>query len=108
GRLVSGTVRRGDTRFAEVAKPLVGGYVLLLSASLRDSLGNVHLVQRRVLAAGVLALAVALLIGFGAATAFARRIRRLEVAAERIAGGALDDPVEDQGRDELGQLAAAF
>src|SRR5204863_8094129 len=38
----------------------------------------------------------------------ARRIRRLEAAAERIAAGDLDAPVHDEGRDELGELAAAF
>ncbi len=84
------------------------GYVLLLSAPLHDSLGNVHLVQRRLLAAGLLALIVALLVGWGAATAFARRIRRLEAAAERIANGEFDEPVHDAGSDELGQLAGAF
>jgi signal transduction histidine kinase len=38
----------------------------------------------------------------------ARRIRRLERAAERIAGGRFDEPVVDRGNDELGQLADAF
>src|SRR5439155_1753100 len=45
---------------------------------------------------------------FGAATAFARRIRRLERAAERIAAGDFSEPVVDRGRDELAQLAAGF
>jgi signal transduction histidine kinase len=90
-----------------VARPL-GSYILLLSASLHDSLGNVHLVQRRLLLSGLLALAGVLLLGWGAATAFARRIRRLESAAERIAGGDFGAPVEDAGTDELGQLAGAF
>ncbi len=39
---------------------------------------------------------------------FARRIRRLEAAAERIAAGDFDEPVVDHGSDELGQLARAF
>ena len=39
---------------------------------------------------------------------FARRIRRLERAAERIASGRFDEPIVDDGRDELGQLARAF
>jgi signal transduction histidine kinase len=102
-----GTVERNDASYAEVARP-IGGYVLLLSASLHDSLGNVNLVRHRVLIAGLLALAAALLLGFGAATAFARRIRRLESAAERIASGDFSEPVRDTGADELGQLAAAF
>jgi signal transduction histidine kinase len=40
--------------------------------------------------------------------AFARRIRRLERAANRIAGGRFDQPVTDPGGDELGELAQAF
>ena len=39
---------------------------------------------------------------------FARRIRRLEQAAERIAGGDFDEPVDVSGSDELAELAAAF
>jgi signal transduction histidine kinase len=104
-----GTVRRGDERYAEVATPLDDtGYVLLLSASLHDALGNVHLVQRRLLIAGLAALLASLLLGFGGASLFARRIRRLERAAERIAAGDFDEPVHDPTPDELGELARAF
>src|SRR5439155_9167188 len=39
---------------------------------------------------------------------FAGRIRRLERAADRIAAGDFEQPVDDRARDELGQLAAAF
>jgi two-component system, OmpR family, sensor kinase len=104
-----GTVTRGDERYAEVASPIDGtGYVLLLSASLHDALGNVHLVQRRLLVAGVAALLASLLVGFGGAWLFARRLRRLERAADRIASGKFDEPVEDATSDELGELARAF
>jgi signal transduction histidine kinase len=103
-----GTLSRGDERFAEVALPVEGDDVLLLSASLHDSLGNVHLVQHRLLIAGVAALLASLLLGFGGASIFARRIRRLERAADRIAGGRFDEPVDDPNPDELGQLARAF
>jgi signal transduction histidine kinase len=106
-RPATGTVGRDEARYAEAALPL-GNYVLLLSAPLHDSLGNVNLVQRRVLAAGLLALVAALLLGYGAATMFARRIRRLEQAAERIAGGDFGEPVDAHGSDELAQLAGAF
>jgi signal transduction histidine kinase len=105
----SGTVARGGQRYAEVAMPLDDtGYVLLLSASLHDSLGNVHLVQHRLLIAGVAALLASLLLGYGGASLFARRIRRLERAADRIAGGGFDEPVDDPTPDELGELARAF
>src|SRR4051794_3750335 len=108
GRLERGTVSREDGRFAEVAFPVLGGGILLLSAPLHDALADVDAVQRRLLFAGGLALLVALLVGYGAARLFARRIKRLEQAAERIADGSFDAPVADQGADELGQLARAF
>src|SRR5688500_17829213 len=74
-----GTVTRGATRYAEVAVPIAPfGRVLLLSSSLDDALANVDTVQRRVLEAGALALLAALVVGYGLAYAFARRIRRLE------------------------------
>ena len=109
----SGTVARGGTEFAEVAARaptslLQSGAIVLLSASLEDALDNVHTVQRRLLEAGVLALALALAVGYGAAHLFARRIRRLETAAEGIAAGRFDEPVIDRSTDELGELARAF
>ena len=109
GALRRGTVDRGGERFAEVAFPVTaGGPFLLLSAGLRDPLGTVELVERRLLLAGVLALAVALALGYGLARMFARRIRRLERAADRIAGGRFDEPIIDPAVDELGELARGF
>jgi len=105
----SGVASRGDARYAEVAEPLdSSGRVLLLSASLHDALGNVHLVQRRLLLAALFALALSLALGYGASWIFARRVRRLERAADRIAAGHFDEPVHDPSPDELGQLARAF
>ena len=109
----SGTVRRGGDRFAEVAVPLPSGlgpgnYALLLSASLRDTVQNVDQVRRRILFAGAIALVAALAIGYAAATMFARRLRRLERAADRLASGDFSEPIADEGVDEVGQLAHAF
>ena len=55
-----------------------------------------------------MALLIALLLGYGGARMFARRIRKLERAADRIANGRFDEPVVDTGGGELGALAAAF
>jgi signal transduction histidine kinase len=108
GELQTGTVQSGGRRFAEAAYPVAGRYVILLRASLRDSLQSVELVRRRLLIAGLIALAAALVVGYLAAGFFARRIRRLERAADRIACGDLSVAVADSGKDELGELAAAF
>jgi signal transduction histidine kinase len=106
--LERGIVTRNGEPFAEVAVPDRYGNVLLYAASLRATLENVDLVRSRLIWAGLIALGLAVLVGWGAATAFARRIRRLERAADRIAGGDFQHPVVDLGRDEVGELAVAF
>jgi two-component system OmpR family sensor kinase len=104
----TGRVSRGGNDYAEAAVADSSGDVLLFSARLRPTLEDVSLVQSRLLWSGLVALAVALVAGFIAASFFARRIRRLERAAERIASGDFEQPVEDHGRDEVGELAGAF
>jgi signal transduction histidine kinase len=79
-----------------------------VSAALDDQEASLELIERRLLGAALAALLVALVLGYAAAAMHARRIRRLEQAAERIAGGQFDDPVVDDGADELGELARAF
>jgi signal transduction histidine kinase len=82
--------------------------VVLFSSSLSDTLATVHVIERRLGYATLVALAIALALGGTAAALHARRIRRLEQAAERIAQGAFDEPVRDTGDDELGELARTF
>jgi signal transduction histidine kinase len=109
GRIARGTVTRNERAYAEVATVLIpSGYVMLLSSSLGDALATVQLVERRLAYATVAALAIVLVLGSATAAVHARRIRRLERAANRIAEGHFDEPVADAGNDELGQLAAAF
>jgi signal transduction histidine kinase len=105
--LARGTVSREDQTYAEVAYP-IGASVILLSASLHDQLQAVSVVRRRVFVAGALATLFAVLLGYAGASLFTRRIRRLELAAERIAAGRFDEPVVDHGSDEVGQLARTF
>lgn len=108
-RARQGTVERDGERFAEVSVPVgTDGTVLLLAASLQRALGDVALVKRRLLIAGAAVLGLALLVGYGASWVFARRIRRLEQAAERIADGQFDQAITDLGNDEVGELARAF
>jgi signal transduction histidine kinase len=108
-RLQRGVVERNGQGFTEVAISVPGEpTVILLSDSLESPLSSVRLVQRRLLIAGLIGLLFAVVVGYGAATMHARRIRRLERAAERIASGQFDEPVVDTGNDELGQLADAF
>lgn len=107
-RMQRGTVSRDGEPFAEVALPDRFGNVMLYAASLRATSENVDLVRSRLIWAGLIALGGAILVGWAAASVFARRIRRLERAADRIAAGDFEEPVVDLGRDEVGQLATAF
>ncbi|HJV29333.1 MAG TPA: ATP-binding protein [Gaiellaceae bacterium] len=104
----SGRLERGGKPYAEAAIPLPQETVLVLRAPLEDTLANVALVRRRLVLAGAVALLLSLGLGYGAAYLFARRLRRLERAADRIASGRFDEPIVDRGGDEVGQLAAAF
>jgi signal transduction histidine kinase len=107
GGLQHGTVQKGDATYAEAAVPVLADrYALLVRSPVE--LGTIRLVERRVLFAAGAALLVALLLGYVGARMFARRIRRLERAADRIASGRFDEPVADAGGGELGALAAAF
>ena len=109
GSIVSGTVIRGNADYAEVAVPLLpSSGVILLSSSVADQLATVRLLERRFLVATLAAVGIALILGSITAAVHARRIRRLERAANRIAEGHFDEPIADTGDDELGQLAAAF
>jgi signal transduction histidine kinase len=104
-----GVVTRADLEFAEAAHPSADAkYVVLVASSIEDSLDSVALVKRRLLISTLFALAAALLLGYGGARLFARRIRRLEQGAERIASGKFDEPIVDTSPDELGQLARSF
>ena len=104
----TGRVTRDGEEYAEVARPLGSEYVVLVSAPLQDALANVQLVGRSLIVAGAVSLAISWLAGYLVAWGFTRRIRRLEGAAERLAGGDFETPVVDTGRDEVGQLAGAF
>jgi signal transduction histidine kinase len=105
----SGTVIHRGARYAEAAAPVPGtDTVLLVSAPLHEAVASVRFVRERLVIGGVIALAVALALGYLGAWLFARRLRRLESAAERIAAGRFDEPIRDEGADEVGQLARTF
>ncbi|MCL4288476.1 MAG: HAMP domain-containing histidine kinase, partial [Thermoleophilia bacterium] len=81
------------------------GWVIVLSAPLDDVEANVALVRRQTLIAGGIALALSLLAAYIAAGYHARRLRRLESAAARVAQGDFSVPIPAGGNDEVGQLA---
>jgi hypothetical protein len=90
GRVSSGVEQIGGDRTGESAVPLpsIGRlrWVAVLSASLAGVDDNVALIRRQILIAGGIALLVALAAGWIAARAHAKRLARLEAAAERVAG----------------------
>ena len=107
GRTQSGRVERDGPR-GEVAVLLDKDTAILLSAPLRDTLANVNLVERTLLISGIAALLIAWFAGSLAALRLTHRIRRLEVAAGRIAAGDFEQEIVDSVEDEVGELARAF
>src|SRR4051812_12149918 len=112
GRVGSAVEDLAGTRTGETAVPLFDRgrprWVAVLSTPLGDVDDNVALISRQIVIAGMIALAAALAAGWLAARAHAKRLRRLEAAAEKVAEGDFSTPIPDEGTDEVGQLASTF
>jgi two-component system, OmpR family, sensor kinase len=105
-----GGIGRGRTPGGQVvvAFPAPNGAVVMLSQGVADVNTAAALVERRILIAAGLALAVATVVGWGLAVAVSRRVGKLESASSRIAAGQFDEPIADESPDELGRLARSF
>ena len=109
GRIERGTLNRNGTERAEVAVPVTGrSEIVLFSGSLGEAKRSVETVRRQLLIAALPSLLIALLIGVLGARRLTSRIRRLERGADRIAAGSFDQPIGEEGEDEVGQLARSF
>ncbi len=97
---------------AEAAYPVLSqgrvGDVIVYSSPVSDILHSVNVVRRQILIAGGVALLIALIVGYLVARALTLRVRRLERAAEKVAAGEFEHPIEVDSPDELGQLALTF
>jgi signal transduction histidine kinase len=112
GKPTAGTESTRAGTVAEAAYPI--SYqgrvvrVVVYSDPVSDVERNVALVRHEILVAGGIALLVALVGGYLVARALAQRVKRLELAAERVAAGEFEHPIPVDSTDELGQLAVAF
>ena len=107
----SGVGTASGRRVAEAAYSMrIDGtqYVVVLQSSLEDIDSTVTLTSRRSLLGALIALPLVVVIGALAAALLTRRVRRLERASSRIAGGNLSEPILDRGKDEIGELAVAL
>lgn len=111
-RVTTGTEASDDGRLGQAALPVFRGKnverVIVLSTTLEDVQANVDLVRERILVAGGIALALALVAGSLLATRLSRRIKRLERAAHAVARGDLSGRFVVDTGDELGRLAIAL
>ena len=111
-RIVTGTEASRSGTVAEAADPVaLGGRVvavIVYSSPVADIIRTVSTVRHEILVAGVIALALALIGGYLVARALAQRVKRLELAAKRVAAGEFSHPIPVDSADELGQLAVAF
>jgi two-component system, OmpR family, sensor kinase len=83
-------------------------WVMIYSRRFDDVSDSVTLVRNRLILAGGVALLVALIGGFLVARALARRVRRLEHAAQEVTAGRPVEPLPVDSNDELGELTRAF
>ena len=108
--VASAVERVGGQRIGETAVlGSLGGqprWVTVLSIDLRDVDDNVALIRRQILIAGAIAIAAALAAGWFAARAHARRLRRLEEAAEKVAEGDFRTPIPVDSADRGGSARA--
>ena len=112
GKATTSTQQTDVGRQALAAVPLIRNDrirgVAIFADSLDDVEANVTLIRGRILAAGALALILAAIAGYFAAGMLTGRIKRLERAARKVAGGDFSNPIHADSDDEIGQLAVAF
>jgi two-component system, OmpR family, sensor kinase len=112
GQPRTGIAPFGGEELAQLAQPFgpqrEPRAVVVYSHDLNDVTEAVTLVRDRVLVASLVALAIAMLGGYLVARALAKRVRRLEVAADEVAQGRFIDPLPVDSKDELGQLTRTF
>jgi len=112
GRIQTAVVQGDGDEVGLAAAPLYfrdrADWVAIYSVNLADVAESVSLVRSRVLAGGAAALLIALLGGYVVARALARRVERLERAAESVAAGRYIEPLPVDSEDELGQLTRTF
>jgi signal transduction histidine kinase len=112
-RVVSVLARDEGRREAHAATPFTSGGrrgVLDLRRSLAGLGGVQEVVQRSLVAAAFVALALALMVGIVIAARLVRRLSSLRSTALTMAEQGIDGtpPVDDGHRDEVGDLARAF
>lgn len=108
----SDTVTIGGEPFVRVARPIAEGgevvRVAVYSRSIEDVTDSVRTIRTQVIVATALALLIALAGGYLVARALARRVRRLDDAARRVAAGRFPGPLPVDSDDELGHLTRTF
>lgn len=112
-QLVTESSKVAGRTYGMAALPIIdsGGSVdgvVIVTAPLDDVESTVSLVQRQLLIAAAVALALSLAAIYLVSYTLGRRIRRIEKGAVRIAQGDFVTRVEETSSDELGQLAGAF
>ena len=119
GQVTTGTEQTRAGTVAEVAYPVGLGprapsspphvaAVIVYSTPASDIARAVATVRHQILVAGGIALLLALIGSYLVARALAQRVKRLELAAEKVAAGEFEHVIPVDSGDELGQLAVAF
>lgn len=94
----------------DIAVPVARGGLgqVRLGISARPVHDTVEVLTDEALTITFLAMVAGILLAFPLSAAIARPLRQLTAAAEKAAEGHLEQSVPHDGKDEIGQLAAAF
>jgi two-component system OmpR family sensor kinase len=104
----AGTVAQAAYPVRLESRPPRVAAVIVYSAPASDIARVVATVRHQILVAGAIALLLALIGSYLVARALAQRVKRLELAAEKVAAGEFEHVIPVDSADELGQLAVAF
>ncbi len=102
---------KDGVRYVSIAVPIPSttpAWVIEYTQSLDDIDDTVALVKEKILIAGLIAIAIALGVGYYAARSISRRVERLETAALKVAAGDFANPIQVDSSDEIGELAKTF
>ncbi|HSM36066.1 MAG TPA: ATP-binding protein [Longimicrobiales bacterium] len=102
------SVEVSGTELLTVVADFGGGVRAIFSRSAQEELAVLPQLRRMAAVSAAAALLIALVLGAALATALARPARELAAAADRLAGGDFDAPLQPTRIRELGVLARAF
>lgn len=101
----------GNDKMTIATKPAdlaAAPWFVVIGQAKEEALAPARAIQQRFITFGSVAVALALLLGWGMARSLVKPLGKLTAAAETISRGNLEQPVPQLGSDEIGKLSQGF